>query len=198
MVFWMLTIAFSVVFLVISAAAGSSDPQMVYVHMSVAALVSIVFALISVRDTRQLITEGAPRNAVYASTIRFMGLLWTWGALALVITYGTGILDWPNWMPFFVAFFVAAGLCMFISSTLRRDLDRGEADDRILQLGGYLTAVQLIGMVAAVVAISMSGGATIGAIKTDTWAANQVFLFGALALAAISAYTLKASIGDAR
>lgn len=198
MVFWMLAVAFSVMFLVVSAAGGSSDPQMVYVHMSIAALVAVVFALISVRDTRQLIREGAPRNAVYASTIRFMGLLWTWGALALVITYGTGILNWPNWMPFFVAFFVAAGLCMFISSTLRRDLDRGEADDRILQVGGYLTATQLVAMVSAVIAISLSGSASIGSAGSDIWAANQVFLFGALGLAAMSAYTLKAAIGDAR
>jgi len=198
MVFWMLSIAFSVMLLVISAAGRASDPQMAYVHMTIAAFVALVFALIAMRDTRKLIQDGAPRNAIYASTTRFMGLVWSWTALAIVITYGTGILAWTNWFNFFLVTMVLAGLCLFLSLTMRNDLKRGMQDDRILQLGGIIAIVQLMGMVGIIVTLGFNRSDLFAVSGTDTWAANHVFLFGALALAATSAYSLKASIGDAK
>ena len=198
MVFWMLSIAFSVMFLVISAAGRAIDPQMAYVHMLIAAAVAVAFALISVRDTRKLIQAGASRNEVYASTTRFMGLIWTWAALALVITYGTGVLEWQGWWQFFLISIVFAGLCMFLSLTLRKDVERGTTDDGVLQLGGLITIFQLAGMVAVIVALAFNRSEFFAATGADNWAANHVFLFGAVALAATSAYTLKAAIGDAK
>jgi FtsH-binding integral membrane protein len=198
MVFWMLSIAFSVVFLAVSAAARASDPSMAYVHMAIAALMPIVFALICVRDTRLLIRSGAPRNAIYASTTRFMGLVWAWAALALVITYGTGVLEWRNWWVFFIVSIVVAGLFLFLSQIIRQDLARGEQDDKILQFGGYIIIAQLAGMVAVIVALFVNRHDLFSFASTDSWAANLVFLFGALALAATCAYSLKAAIGDAK
>ena len=37
-----------------------------------------------------------------------MGLVWTWGAVALFVTYNF-ILSWKEWFPFFMAFVLAAG-----------------------------------------------------------------------------------------
>lgn len=198
MVFWMMSIAFSVVFLVVSAAGRASDPSMAYVHMAIAALVAIIFALIAVRDTRELIKSGAPRNAIYASTTRFMGLVWAWAALALVITYGTGVLEWHNWWAFFMISIVVAGLFLFLSLIMRQDIERGEQDDKILQFGGYIIIGQLAGMVAVIVTLFVRQRDLFAFTATDSWAANHVFLFGALALAATCAYTLKAAIGDAK
>lgn len=199
MVFWMFAIAISVALLVISAAAGSMDPAMGSVHMTIAASVAIVFALVSFRDTRQLIQSGAPRSAIYAMSTRFMGLIWTWGALALAVTYGTGILRWPNWQPFFIVALSAAGLCLFVSLTLRADLERGHHDSKLLQIGGYLAGAQLFAMIAIMAALATRGGSSLSSASAEeSWAAYQVFLFGALGLAAVSAYALKASIGEAR
>jgi len=198
MVFWMLSIAFSVVILVISAASRASEPSMAQVHMMVAAVIAIVFALISVRDTRQLIRAGAPRNAIYASTTRFMGLVWAWAALALVITYGTGVLEWANWWAFFIVAMVASGLFLFLSMVMRQDLSRGEHDDKFLQFGSYIVIAQLAGTVIVIVTLFIRHKDLFAATANDSWAANHVFLFGALALAATCAYTLKAAIGDAK
>ena len=198
MVYWMLSIAFSVVFLVISAAGRATDPKMAYVHMAIAALVAIVFALISVRDTRALIQSGAPRNAIYASTTRFMGLVWAWAALALVITYGTGVLEWSHWWQFFMFAMLLAGMLLFLSMVMRQDLIRGNQDTNVLQLGGYITVAQLFGMVAVIVALFITSKDYSTFTADDAWAAKNVFLFGALALAATCTYTLKAAIGDAK
>jgi FtsH-binding integral membrane protein len=198
MIFWMVSISVSVMLLVISAAGRAMDPQMAYVHMAVAALVALVFALIAMRDTRKLIHAGAPRNAIYASTTRFMGLVWSWAALALVITYGTGILQWANWHHFFTITFVLAGLCLFLSLTIRKDVERGTADDKVLQLGGVITTLQLAGMVAVIVSLAFNRSDLFAVSGGESWAANHIFLFTALALAATSAYTLKAAIGEAK
>jgi len=198
MIFWMASISVSIGLLVISAAGRAMDPQMAHVHMAIAALVALVFALIAMRDTRQLIHEGAPRNAVYASTTRFMGLVWSWAALALVVTYGTGVLQWDNWLHFFTITVVLAGLCLFLSLTIRKDVERGTADDKVLQLGGVITMLQLAGMVAIIVALAFNRSDLFAVSGGESWAANHIFLFTALALAATSAYTLKAAIGEAK
>jgi len=192
LVLWMLSLAASVSILVISAASQSHDPRMGYVHMAVAALVALVLALTSLRETRPLIQQGASPTKILANSIRCMGLICTWSALTLVATYGTSILEWSAWWQIFRMFFVLAGLCLFVSATLQKSTENQQTDTNMLRCGIYLSTSTLFGSIIILVALAFTQTESWTTLGEQSWAAKQVILFGALALAAVSASALKA------
>ena len=192
MIFWVTSIAVSVALLVIAAAMKSANPQMAYVHMAIAAVMAIVFALVAIRETRQLAEAGGSRPAVAAQTARFMGYVWAWGALGLLISYGSGVVSWHEWLTFFMAFAILAAASIFFSMMLKRDAEAGKEDETLLKLGRYLAWGQLFGMIVVVAGLIIDGKMTRFLVpRHGDWAANNIFFFGAVALGAISAYALK-------
>lgn len=195
MIAWVTIMGLSIALLAVSAGARGPEPRMALVHMAIAAIVSIVLAYLAIRDTQKLIDSNARRSVIAASTARFMGMVWTWGALGLLITYATGILSWREWWQFFIAFFVAAGLCLFFSATLQKDADAGKDDETMLSLGRYLAIGQLVGMLIVMVGLVIDGKMQRyinPRIGWEDWAANNIFFFGAFALAAISLFAIRA------
>lgn len=196
MVLWALTIAVSVALLVITAAAKVSDPRMAYVHMFIAAAVCVFFALKAIQDTRQIVEAGASRPAISARTARYMGYVWAWGALALLVSYGLGVVDWREWLHFFVGFVICGAAALFFSNMLERDAAEGKTDETILKIGRYLAYAQFFGMMIVMLGLIIDGKMTrFLNPRFGDWAANNIFFFGALALCAISAYALKVSSG---
>src|SRR5262245_27393875 len=110
MLAWGVTIALSVAALVLTAAGRAGDVQMAYAHLGVAALASLTFAALGIRDCRALLASGATYARVAGTNARSMGLVWLWGAVVLLLTYGFGVLTWREWWQFFFPFAVAAGL----------------------------------------------------------------------------------------
>jgi len=186
MVIWMLGIALGVSLLVLSAAMG-----LPLAHMAVAAFIALVIALVAIRENREQRAAGLTESAIASSTAMIMALVWIWGALALLVTYYF-ILRWNEWLHFFIAFAVLGALCLFISNMLRRDAEAGRDDESMIKIGNYLTIGQLVGMIVTMIGLLVDGkmwrfttsaGNRIG---WQDWAANNIFFFGALALAAIS------------
>jgi hypothetical protein len=193
MIFAMVACVFSVAALVITAAGKGTDIRLAYVHMAIAAAVTLLLALISIRETRSLIGAGAGRNAVAASKVRGMGFIWTWGTLALVATYGTGILQWKEWWQFTIPFVVLAVACLFVGNLLDR-ATAGEPDEGLLRLMNILGKVQLAGMLIAIVGLLVDGKMTRFMVaRHGDWAANNYFFFGAVALAALSLFAISKS-----
>ncbi len=185
---WMLGISLGIAILVISAAIGQP-----LLHMAAAALISIVIALIAIRENHDLHAAGASTPKIAASTARHMGFVWVWGALSLLVTYFF-ILKWHEWFHFFLAFAVAGALCLFIASTLERDAVTGKEDPTMMKVARYLTIAQLVGMVITVIGLLVDGKMTRYLTPRFTdWAANNIFFFGAVALAALSANSLMTS-----
>jgi len=196
MVLWMLSIAVSVALLVLTAAAKVGDPKMAYVHMFVAAAVCVFFALMAIRDTRTVVVSGASRSAISARSARYMGYILAWGALALVVTYGLGIVSWREWFHFFLAFAICGAAALFFANLLERDAAEGKTDETILKVGRYLAYGQFFGMMIVMLGLIIDGKMTrFLDPRHGDWAANNIFFFGALALCAISAYALKVSSG---
>lgn len=192
MVLWMLGIAVSVSALVITAAKRVDGVHMAYLHMAIAAGVSLLFAAYAIRECRELVAAGAPPAAIAGNNARYMGLVWAWGALALVVTYGTGVLVWKEWWHFFLAFFAAACLCLYFAATLKKDAPDGGADERTLRWSRTLAIAQLVGMVVTMLGLLIDGKMVRFYVPRYTdWAANNIFFFGAMAIAAISGYALK-------
>jgi FtsH-binding integral membrane protein len=189
MVLWMLGMAICVGALVFTAAGGSSSLQLAFAHMAIAATISIIFAMRAIRECRAMLGAGAAPPDVAGNTARSMGMVWAWGALMLVITYGTGVLAWKEWWPFFVAFTVAGGLCLCLAVAVKKSAT-------IERWARYLALSQLVGMTVVMLGLLIDGKMVrfLNPRHTD-WAANNIFFFGALALAAISGYALKANRG---
>lgn len=188
MFIWMLGIALGIAILVVSAAAGQP-----LTHMAASALISLVIAIIAIRENRTLHATGASNATVASSTARHMGFVWVWGALSLLVTYFF-ILKWHEWLHFFLAFAVAGALCLFIARTLDRDSRAGREDETMMTVARYLTIAQLVGMVVTVVGLIVDGKMTRYLTPRFTdWAANNIFFFGAVALAAISLNALMTS-----
>jgi hypothetical protein len=189
---WLIGISLGVSLLAVSAGMGAP-----LVNMAAAALVGLAIALIAVRENHTLRSTGSPEGVVAASTARHMGYIWSWGALSLFVIY-TSILSWKEWLVFFMAFAVAAVLCLFVANSLQRDAEAGRTDPTMTNVARYLTIAQLVGMVATMIGLvvdkkmirfTTEAGRRIG---WQDWAANNIFFFGALALAIVSAYALRA------
>jgi len=189
LVIWMVTLTISVCAIILSAAAGKPE-----IHMAMTAFVSTAMALLAIRENRQLIGEGASRSEVAASTARYMGLVWVWGALGLLVTYFF-ILKWREWAYFFAGFAALGTLCLLIAATLDRDAKKGTDDETMMKIGRALSWGQLVGMLITMIGLIVDGKMTrfLNPAKFGDWAANNIFFFGALALAAISLNALMAT-----
>lgn len=191
MIFWSLSIITSVVVLVLSAAMREGGVHMAYAHMAISAAVSISFALIFVRENEAMRMAGGKQAELDANAARFSGIVWAWAALALTATYGTGLLVWREWALFAVMCVVLAGLNTVFADLLRKDAAKPEADQTMLRLGRYLTMIQLGCMLLTLVGLALDGKMNrYNDPRHTDWAANNIFFFGALALAAICGYAL--------
>jgi hypothetical protein len=179
---------FSVAAAVCATIIATDQPAL---QMSAAAGACMVIALIAMREHRKLQAIGAPTIAIASSTARYLALVWAWGALTLLITY-VFLLDkhWPEWWQFFIGFLVAAVASLGFSAVLDRDRAAGRADDALVKIGRLLVQAQLIGMIAGIVSLFADNKFPRAATHAD-WAGNNIFFFGALAIAAISLDALR-------
>jgi hypothetical protein len=184
-VLWVLGMAIGVSALVFTAGGRSTNLQLAYAHMAIAATMSIIFAVMANRACRALLGAGAAPPQVAGNSAGHMAIVWAWGALMLFITYGTGVLAWKEWWPFFVAFAVAGGLCLLLAVALKKYAT-------MFRWARYFAVIQFVGMIAVMLGLLIDGKMMrfLNPRHTD-WAANNIFFFGALALAAISGYALK-------
>ncbi len=187
---WMVAIAISIFVLIVSAAGG-----LVGTHTTVASIVALCFAAFAVFENRRLHEAQASEYQIAASTARHMGLVWSWGALSLLMTYmpSLNILIWKEWLTFTGMFAGLAVLCLFMATTIANDEAKGRQDRSLLNIAHYLSVTQLVGMVIAMIGLVADKKfppVVKKSIDWQDWAANNYFFFGAAALAVISANAL--------
>jgi hypothetical protein len=193
MVIWILGLAAGTAALIVTAAM-----KLHYVHMLVAAIISIFIALAAYSENRAAVANGASDTELASLNARFMGMVWTWGALALIVTY-LFVLSWHEWWEFFVVFMILAGISLFFAAALREDATGRGRDETFMKLARFLTAAQLVGAVVVMAGLLIDGKmwrfktAAGHRIGWEDWAANNIFFFGALAIGAISALALKST-----
>lgn len=178
---WMIALTLSICAIIFTAAVNNP-----YLHMIASGLVSTAFALTAIREHNELRAAGASRSAIGSSTARNTGLVWTWGALGLCVTYGL-ILEnhWPEWWQFCIGFALAAIASIIFSNMLDRDQASGQVDQSVMSIGRALVMLQLAGVTAGVISMLYDGKFPRAASHPD-WAACNIFFFGAIAIAAIS------------
>jgi hypothetical protein len=179
-----LSLAIGVAAVVFSAASGRPE-----LHMGLAALACLAFALLAIWERHRLAASGAREAALASSTAGFMALVWAWAALSLLITY-VFVLSWIEWWQYVLGAGAVAALCLFFGGMLSRDAAAGREDQTLLKLARYLTVGQLAGMIIAMVGLVLDGKMPRNPEKPD-WAASSIFFFGAASLAIISLNALR-------
>ncbi|HKZ97392.1 MAG TPA: hypothetical protein VJ045_10480 [Hyphomicrobiaceae bacterium] len=180
----MIVLTVSVCAVILSAAIGA--PVLL---MAVTGSASLGCAWLAIREARMLEAAGASRSAIASSDARYMGFVWAWGALVLLTTY-LFILQWRDWWQFVIALALVGAFCLWFAAALERDAEAGREDETMLTLGRYLAIGQLAGMIVAVAGLAIDPDKQFLSTNRPDWAANSIFLFGALAVAAISAHAL--------
>jgi hypothetical protein len=188
---WSLGIGASVAGLVVVAALKLQNAHLAYVHMAIAAAVGLCVALAAARELRQPGVAASPELLASVGT-RHLGLVWTWGALALIVTY-TFVLQWREWWHFSLVFMALAGACLFLSATLRKDAESGAEDDTMLKLARIWLRVHFGAAIITVIGLIVDGKMVRFLVpRHQDWAAQNIFFFGAIALGAIAWHALRA------
>ncbi len=192
MILGAISLVASVVLMLVFAARRGDGVHMAYAHMALAALVAAGFAASFFKANAAMRAAGARQSAIAATTSRHVGYVWGWGAACLLTVYATGVLSWREWLHFSVAAVVLSAASLIFAGMLQRDADAGRDDAALLKLGNLLAKIMLVGMIAAIVGFLIDGKMVrfLNPRFTD-WAANNVFFFGAISLAAITGYALK-------
>ena len=186
LVIWMIAFTIATCITVISAASHNAT-----LHMCITALITLAIAIVAVQAHRQLMAQSASRSTLAASTSRYIGLVWVWAGSAILVTYEF-ILTWKEAMPFIVGLMVVGGLCLGLAIVFDRHSQAGTDDETMLNLSRTLNLLQMVGMLIAVVGLIADGKFRFiadGTLRAD-WAANNIFFFGALAVALIGAQAL--------
>lgn len=174
---------------VATVAAGQHVANLVF-----AGVTALLFAFEGVLALRRLAAGGASETRLAETSATRMGLVWAWGALALLVIY-LGLLSWREWWHFFVGFAAAALASFALARALARDEAAGGGDGAMLKLGRLLAKAQLAGMVVAVIGLVVDGKVWRfrNPVKYPDWAGDNLFLMGAVALAAVSLAALTTS-----
>jgi hypothetical protein len=166
--------------------AQASEP---FGLLAAAAFVNLLLATVAIHERRALVKAGAAASRIESLTARYMGLIWLWGAAALVLIYVL-VLSWREWPHFSAAFAGAGALCLGFSALLAKDAAKGRDDATMLRLGRYMAIGQLVGMIVTMIGLAIDPDKEIFHATDSDWAGNGLFLFGALALAIVSAHAL--------
>jgi hypothetical protein len=182
---WMLALTLSLCMSILTAAQGWTG-----LHLGVTAMVMLTIAIVGVQLHRNLMKGGESRSMLAASTARHIGLVWIFGGISLITTYKF-ILVWREWWVFSLGLLVIGGMCLLLAMMFERDAGAGREDETMLSLARNLNLLQMVGMLLAVIGLvaDKKFGLVINAAKSD-WAANNIFFFGAIAVACIGAHAL--------
>lgn len=185
-IIWMTSFTIATCSTVLSAASHAYT-----FHLCVTATVTLAIAVMAVQAHRQLMAEGGSRSALAASTSRYIGMIWIWAACAVLITYQF-ILTWREALPFVFGLMVVGAGCLCLAIMFDREAAVGREDETMLGLGRTLNTIQMVGMLIAVIGLVADGkfGAGAKLVQRPDWAANNIFFFGALAVALVGAQAL--------
>lgn len=159
-----------------------------------AAIVAVLFvATAAIANARPLpevatlsdVTPSAARAAINAA---FMGVAFLWGGAAIAIGYGLTDLYWQHWWQYAAAMALLGAVALSYASLLPRPGSQW-ADPTWLSRMTRLALGQGVAAAIGLAFLISSGKLTAG--KPD-WLANQVFLFGGLAIIGLSAIAVRA------
>lgn len=185
---WTIALIGAVAAIVAIAAVGEPLHQLI-----ACALITLAMAANAIRENVSLVSAGASKSVVAGSTALHAGLVWAWGALAILLTYMIVIDErWPEWWHFFFGFAIAAIGSVVYARAMARDEAAGRVDQSMIKIGRALVWAQTIGVAAGLISMFVDGKFPRATTYVD-WAGCNIFFFGGLAILLISANALRTS-----
>lgn len=189
MVVWIMVLAISISVHAITAAMPSVE-----LHALISAMITLVIAVLAVRENERSMTADGDAFELVSTNAHYMAIVWAWAGLTITLTYAS-VMHWPNWWHYAMPIGGAALLYLCFANLTVKGTE-GTTATRALKIARFLAIVQLVGALAVIVG-SIAGGKlafaksyNIASLARD-WAANDIFFFGATALAVISAVAIK-------
>lgn len=189
MVVWILALTIGISVHAVTAATPSVE-----LHALLSAMISLIIAVLAVRDNERMPGSQGEIFALAATNARYMAVVWGWAAVTITLTYAS-VLHWPDWWHYAMPISGAAVLYLCFANIVEKGTQSTTAV-RALTLARFLAIVQLVGALSIIVGLIAGGklavvsGPSAGNLARD-WAANDIFAFAAAALAVISAVALR-------
>lgn len=181
--------------LVLVAAAALGRPHLIGFG---AASFAALLAGVAMATSRRQWTAGSPSEALAVAAlegnVRLGALAWLWGALAMQGVYLTPLtgLKWQHAWQYALAMLLVAWITTLYGRRLRPEDGASDAERarcrRLSAMIPALASMQAIG--GAVGALYLVASGKVITWRPD-WAANQIFLFGALLIMVLGAITLQ-------
>lgn len=186
MAIWVFGTTFALALMVMSVAIDHRWAQ--FALSIVVAMAMCVSAIRHFSIYRAASTHPGIQSAVVA---RYMGLLWAWASVALVLLYvcllDIGILVAGT----LVMTFGAALVLLLVAKILDRDAIDGDVDPSTMTLVRLIARLQFVSTCIAVGGLVAFGKLSVGTASTGLdWAAVNILLTTAIALAILSAFYL--------
>ena len=119
---------------------------------------------------------------------RLMGTTYVWGAIALMAIYSLTQLRWQHGWQYALGM-ACLGVVSFVFAVLLEKKDARQLP-ALLNVAKLLTIIQAAGATLGLVYLIGSG--KMASLRPD-WAANHIFLFGGLAIAFLSDFSLRSN-----
>ena len=185
MLIWVVGFAISISILALTAGANLQS-----LHLTICAVISLAIAFSATMEMSKAQAAGQNRSQVAAAIARYMGLLWSWSAVAIAVTYAL-VLSWVNWLPIFMILMLGAGTCLFVARILDRESVATAPDARIISLVRFVAWSKF-----GATCLTIGGLLAAGKLGADgfggqsRWAAMNIMLCTAIGLSLISGYAL--------
>ncbi len=131
-------------------------------------------------------TEGPATVACAQTNAVLTGLVYAWGAIAMLATYSLTPLKWQHWWQYGAAMLLIAGAILLYAYVLTAGRESYRSP-RALEVLVGLTAAQGLAVLIVICWILFSG--KIHTPRGD-WAANEIFIGGAVMLAVLSGISI--------
>jgi hypothetical protein len=182
---WVFGTAFAVAIMIVTVAMGYHAGQ-----FALSLIVTMFIAVSAMRHFSVFRAAGTHPSLQAAVIIRYMGMVWAWGAVGLIAIYQF-LLTWDAWLASFVLLLTGALALLFVGKILDRDALENNDDPRVLELVRLVAKGQFVLTCIALGGLLAYGKFSAAAFAgDDAWAAMNILLTTALGLALMSGYYL--------
>jgi hypothetical protein len=185
MLIWGLGLAVSLAIILIATASATHSTQLIAALVIVTAI-----AASGVRDQMARPYPARSDLAMARTTVRYLGLLWSWSLLAIATIYSF-LLHWPKYMIVVGVATIGALTCLSLGIILEREAKSEKPDQGMVQISWLGIKVQL-----AVAALGIGGLMGAGRLAPDAfggadkWAAINILVAASVGIVALTANAL--------
>jgi hypothetical protein len=180
MVIWIVAIGVSLGLMLVTAAADMDG-----LHLMLASLITSCIAACGIRDVFKFEEDRNCPTGRAAILSRYIGVMWAWSAIAILITYDL-VLSWDGWYIAFLILSIGAAASLFVSSILKREATTRDGDLRLVGMVDVVARAQFVISCLALGALLAGGKFSNVAGGDAAWASVNICISAAMGFAVLN------------